>query len=101
MTPQDMKILASDFMSHPLSRSVGDCEQIGEALFDVSTEIERLRTRVADLESAGHRTAMELECLLLDCKDTVIVSRWIGPGMEAVSAWHELFEYKGPRLENA
>jgi hypothetical protein len=56
------------------------------------------RSRIADLESAGHKTAMELECLLLDCKDTVVVSKWFDTGMAALSAWQELFEYQGPRL---
>lgn len=56
------------------------------------------RSRIADLESAGHKTAMELECLLMDCKDTIVVSRWFDTGMAALSAWKELFEYQGPRL---
>ncbi|MBK9497385.1 MAG: hypothetical protein IPO08_23265 [Xanthomonadales bacterium] len=98
MAPQDLKILAADFMSHPLSRSVSDCEKAGEAMFDAATQIDRLHARIADLESAGHKTAMELECLLLDCKDTVVVSKWFDTGMAALSAWQELFEYQGPRL---
>ena len=41
---QDLKILGSDFMSHPLSRGISDCEKAGEAMFDAATEIERLRS---------------------------------------------------------
>lgn len=178
MNTQDMKILASDFMSHPLSRSISDCERIGEALFDAATEIEllsnrpnspinndiwllihnlrtigthhcdtsvgieaadmieylraellelrkaeqiaigerdgadalheaekqmhaRTKARLDDLESAGHRMALDLECLLMDCKDTAVTAKWFDSGMNSVSEWRDLFEYSGPRLENA
>ena len=46
LNTQDMKILASDFMSHPLSRGISDCEKIGEALFDAAAEIGMLRQRI-------------------------------------------------------
>ena len=54
--------------------------------------------READLEAAGHRLAMELECLLLDTKDLPTVSRWWDTGMEALAAWQAMYEYNGPRL---
>ena len=54
--------------------------------------------READLESAGHRLALELECLLMDTKDLPTVSRWWETGMEALAAWQALHEYNGPRL---
>lgn len=50
------------------------------------------------LEAAGHRLALELECLLLDCKDNVVVSRWMDTACEALDAWRNLFPYNGPRL---
>lgn len=49
---QDMKILATDFMSHPLSRGISDCEKAGEMLHDAAVEIERLREQVSSLESS-------------------------------------------------
>ena len=49
-------------------------------------------------EAAGHRLALELECLLLDCKDNVVVSRWMDTACEALDAWQRLFPYNGPRL---
>ena len=49
-------------------------------------------------EAAGHRLALELECLLLDCKDNVVVSRWMDTACEALEAWRRLFPYNGPRL---
>ena len=50
------------------------------------------------LEAAGHRLALELECLLLDCKDNAVVSRWFDTACEAIDAWRNLFPYNGPRL---
>ena len=57
-------------------------------------EIEKNQDRIA----AGHRLALELECLLLDCKDNVVVSRWMDTASEALDAWQKLFPYTGPRL---
>jgi hypothetical protein len=53
---------------------------------------------VETIVARGHRLALELECLLLDCKDMAIVSKWMDSGMEAVSEWQESFPYNGPRL---
>ena len=50
------------------------------------------------LKAAGHRLALELECLLLDCNDNVVVSRWMDSACEALDAWLKLFPYNGPRL---
>ena len=49
-------------------------------------------------EAAGHRLALELECLLMDTKDLPTVSRWWASGMEALDKWQKLFQYNGPRL---
>ena len=57
-------------------------------------EIEKNQDRIA----AGHRLALELECLLLDTKDLPTVNRWRESGMEALDAWQKLFPYSGPRL---
>lgn len=57
-------------------------------------EIEKNQDRIA----AGHRLALELECLLMDTKDLPTVSRWWESGMEALGAWQKLFPYNGPRL---
>lgn len=53
---------------------------------------------VETIVARGHRLALELECLLLDCNDMAIVSKWMDSGMEAVSEWQESFPYSGPRL---
>ena len=57
-------------------------------------EIEKNQDRIA----AGHRLALELECLLMDTKDLPTVSRWWSSGIDAMEAWHALFPYNGPRL---
>lgn len=57
-------------------------------------EIEKNADRIA----AGHRLALELECLLLDTKDLPTVSRWWYTGMQALEEWQRLFPYNGPML---
>lgn len=57
-------------------------------------EIEKNQDRIA----AGHRLALELECLLMDTKDLPTVSRWWDTGMLALEEWQRLFPYNGPRL---
>ena len=42
------------------------------------------------LEAAGHRLALELECLLLDTKDNAIVSKWWDSGMAALDEYQQL-----------
>ena len=53
---------------------------------------DRQAKRHADEEAAAHRLALELECLLLDCKNYAVVSRWMGPACEALEAWRALDE---------
>ena len=73
MNTKDLKILASDFMSHPLSRGISDCEKAGEALSDAAQEIDRLRSELADMsvirgidDRFGGRLALMLECSILN-----------------------------------
>lgn len=35
------------------------------------------------------RLAMELECLLLDCEDMAVVSKWFDSGMEAIQNYQD------------
>jgi hypothetical protein len=59
---------------------------------------EMLLDRIDTLEAAGHRLALELECLIMDTKDLPIQSRWWESSMEALEEWRQLFPYNGPRL---
>ena len=42
-----------------------------------------------DMQSKGHRLALELECLLLDTKDTAIQSKWWDSAHEALEEWRK------------
>ena len=44
---------------------------------------------VVDAFPQAHRLALELECLILDCKDNVAVSRWWDSANEALDQWRE------------
>ena len=59
-------------------------------------EIEHLRKKVdsladgmRDVFPAAHRLALELECLLLDTKDTAAVSKWWDSAHEALEQWRD------------
>jgi len=52
MDTRELKILATDFMCHSLSRSISDCEKIGEVLFDAAQEIDRLQAKAGSLAEA-------------------------------------------------
>ena len=65
----------------------------------IAAEAERdaLAAKLAELEgqtdnllSACHRLALELECLLLDTKDSASVSRWWDSAMAALDEWHKV-----------
>lgn len=44
---------------------------------------------IQTLHSKGHRLALELECLLMDTKDTAIQSKWWDSAMEAIEEWRK------------
>lgn len=50
---------------------------------------EALEDAIRDIFPAAHRLALELECLLLDTKDTAAVSKWWDSGHEALEQWRE------------
>lgn len=52
--------------------------------------LDRLNKENADLAASGHRLALELECLLMDCKDLPTVSKWFDTAHEAMAEWREL-----------
>ena len=47
---------------------------------------------VKDAFPQAHRLALELECLILSCKDTVAVSKWWDSANEALEQWREFNE---------
>lgn len=44
----------------------------------------RTSNQLADLQSAALKLALESECLLMDCKDNVITSRWWDSLLDAI-----------------
>lgn len=50
---------------------------------------EALEFAIRDVFPAAHRLALELECLLLDTKDTVAQSKWWDSAHEALEQWRE------------
>lgn len=71
---------------------------VGEML----DEIEMLREKVdyladgmRDVFPAAHRLALELECLLLDTKDTAAISKWWDSAHEALEQWREFCREDG------
>ena len=50
---------------------------------------EELEDAIRDIFPAAHRLALELECLLLDTKDTAAVSKWWDSANEALEQWRE------------
>ena len=55
----------------------------------LAAKLAELEGQTENLLSACHRLALELECLLLDTKDSALVSRWWDSAMEALDDWHK------------
>ena len=54
---------------------------------------------VKDAFPQARRLALELECLILSCKDTVAVSKWWDSANEALEQWREFNEAASSALE--
>ena len=52
-------------------------------------DLEAANAAMRDVFPAAHRLALELECLLLDTKDTAAVSKWWDSAHEALEQWRE------------
>ncbi len=73
-------------------------DELQQARHDLMVRATVKDERIDTLDAAGHRLALELECLLLDTKDLPTVCRWWDTGMVALEEWRRLFPYNGPRL---
>ena len=54
------------------------------------TPLQACRHELENHSAAGHRLALELECLLMDTKDMAVVSKWWDSAHEALDAWRAL-----------
>ena len=66
----------------------GTPEPVRSALQAMSDDIARLNAK-PDVFPHAHRLALELECLLLSCKDTAAVSKWWDSSNDALEQWRE------------
>ena len=55
---------------------------------------------VIDAFPQAHRLALELECLILSCKDNVAVSKWWDSANEALEQWRKFNSEQGQDNEN-
>ena len=55
----------------------------------LAAKLKEVDGRIDDLLATCHRLALELECLLLDTKDSAPVSRWWDSAMAALDGWHK------------
>ena len=56
---------------------------------ELEAELSALKADNATAWAQAHRLALELECLLLDTKDSPIVSKWWDSGMEALDEYQQ------------
>lgn len=56
----------------------------------LAAKLKEVEGQTDNLLSACHRLALELECLLLDTKDSASVSRWWDSAMAALDEWHKV-----------
>ena len=65
-------------------------------------DLEAANAAIRDVFPAAHRLALELECLLLDTKDTAAVSKWWDSAHEALEQWREFCreDAKTPNVAN-
>lgn len=69
------------------------CEKLGRKWAASGISIEMLinelaeRSPAADAFPQAHRLALELECLLLSCSDTVATAKWWESAHEALEEW--------------
>lgn len=81
------------YKSQPLyTRPQEDCI-LGDEVFPTSTELIKRPKQVAeDYFADACRLALELECLLLDCKDTAVTAKWWESAIEALDQHRDLIE---------
>ncbi|WP_374495362.1 hypothetical protein [Zoogloea sp.] len=69
-----------------LSRSLEQAKAERDAM---AAKLAELEGQTVNLLSTCHRLALELECLLLDTKDSAPVSRWWDSAMVELDEWHK------------
>jgi hypothetical protein len=70
-------------------KSEASTNTIEKARQEEMAKRDALATAIRDVFPAAHRLALELECLLLDTKDTAVMSKWWDSAHEALEQWRE------------
>lgn len=76
------------------------CQEAAQEIERLQEKVDYLLDGMRDVFPAAHRLALELECLLLDTKDTAAVSKWWDSAHEALEQWRE-FCREEPKMPNA
>ena len=71
--------------SYDYAELAGKLEQAAAGIL-----IESLRQQLDTAWAQAHRLALELECLIMDTKDNVIVSKWWDSAFEAIEEYNKL-----------
>ncbi|MCX8017647.1 MAG: hypothetical protein N2690_07105 [Rhodocyclaceae bacterium] len=84
-----MQVIDDDAYYEALLRDGWRRCAMGQLITQHCAEAERQRRQSDALFSAGARLALELECLLLETRDTAAVSKWWDSAHEALEMWRD------------
>ena len=86
---RDMKEEYRSASCEDVARRVDECMALRAERDALAAKLKEVDGRIDDLLATCHRLALELECLLLDTKDSAPVSRWWDSAMAALDGWHK------------
>lgn len=72
-----------------VDKSVNGLDACASECLGLRSTVNEQHRIIMGLQSKGHRLALELECLLLDTKDTAIQSKWWDSAHEALEEWRK------------
>ena len=71
-----------------ISEALG-CDPDDGGAVPIIEAINELKSEIADMHSKGHRLALELECLIMDVKDTAVTAKWWDSALSAIEEWRK------------
>jgi predicted nuclease with TOPRIM domain len=76
-------------MESEISRLRAENDRLLCELADEQNRVAKLRRAMDEVFPPAHLLALELECLLMDTKDTAAQSKWWEPAHNALEQWRE------------
>lgn len=76
-------------MKRIVDKAVSNLDACASECLGLRSTVNDQHRIIMDLQSKGHRLALELECLLMDTKDTAIQSKWWDSAHEALEEWRK------------